>query len=119
MFPSFVLLKKYGQVSEGDTYMHTTTVVDQGLYAVVRHPQYLGYILLSGGFALVTQHWLTALLGIAALAGFYVQAMAEERYCIARLGLSYEHYMRRVPRFNAILGIARTLSGKHHKPDLG
>ena len=113
MFPSFVLFKKYGQVSEGDNYMHTTTVVDQGLYAVVRHPQYLGYMLLSGGFALVTQHWLTVLLGIVALAGFYLQAIAEERHCVANLGSPYEHYMRRVPRFNVLLGIARILSGKN------
>jgi protein-S-isoprenylcysteine O-methyltransferase Ste14 len=119
MFPSFVLLKKYGHVSEGDSYMHTTTVVDQGLYAVVRHPQYLGYMLLSGGFVLVTQHWLSALLGIVAIASFYLQAAAEEQYCATRIGAPYEHYMQRVPRFNAILGIVRTLQKKVVKKDLG
>jgi protein-S-isoprenylcysteine O-methyltransferase Ste14 len=112
MFPSFVLLKKYGHVSEGGSYMHTTTVVDQGLYAVVRHPQYLGYMLLSSGFVLVTQYWLSVLFGIMVLAGFYLQAAAEEQYCAAHMGAPYEHYRQRVPRFNVVRGIARTLSGK-------
>lgn len=116
MFPSFVLFKKYGRVSEGGTYMHTTAVVDQGLYAVVRHPQYLGYMLLSGGFALVTQHWLPVVCGIAAIAGFYLQARAEERYCAAQLGSPYDDYMRRVPRFNVLVGIIRVLSRTRQNP---
>ncbi len=113
MFPPLRLLKQHGHVVEGGNYMRTTTVVDQGLYAVVRHPQYLGYMLLTGGFVLVTQYWLSVLLGLIAITCFYLQAVAEERYCIAHIGAAYEHYQRRVPRFNVILGIIRYLAGNN------
>jgi protein-S-isoprenylcysteine O-methyltransferase Ste14 len=112
MFPPFVLLKRHGRGHDGQSYMHTKTVVDQGLYAVVRHPQYLGYIFLAGGFGLLSWHWLSISLAIMGIAGFYLQAMAEERYCAQRFGAAYEHYLQRVPRFNVVLGIIRLLQPK-------
>jgi protein-S-isoprenylcysteine O-methyltransferase Ste14 len=34
-----------GGAPEGESLVHTTVLVDSGVYAVVRHPQYLGFIL--------------------------------------------------------------------------
>jgi len=36
-----------GGVKEGESYVKTTRLVDESLYAVVRHPQYLGGILVQ------------------------------------------------------------------------
>jgi len=89
--------------------MDTKAVADRGLYALVRHPQYLGYILLFSGFSLLSGHWATYLIAAAGIAVLYAQTVAEEHVCQTRLGPAYRDYMARVPRFNLILGLWRYL----------
>jgi protein-S-isoprenylcysteine O-methyltransferase Ste14 len=109
IFAPFCLLTKHGGVADGQTYVRARIVVDQGLYAITRHPQYLGYIFLACGFALLSQHWVAVLLAAVGATFFHLQAVREERYCLVQLGEHYEQYLRRVPRFNFILGIVRLL----------
>jgi len=106
IFWPFYLLARHGGKS-APTYMQASVVVDRGLYAVVRHPQYLGYILLACGFALLSQHTVSVLLTIIAAVLFYAQAVQEEGACLAKFGDPYAQYCRRVPRFNVILGLFR------------
>lgn len=108
-FPPFLLLSKYGKVEEGKSYMHTTTIVDRNLYAVVRHPQYLGYILLVLGFVLISQNWIILLLGGLSVTLFYLHSLREENFCARQFGEAYTEYMKRVPRFNFLSGIIRLL----------
>ncbi|UCC72996.1 MAG: isoprenylcysteine carboxylmethyltransferase family protein [Gemmatimonadota bacterium] len=110
--PPFFLLKKHGRVEEGRSFVYTTGVVDRGVYGIVRHPQYLGYILLALGFALRTQNIVTWALGAVAVAFFYLHALTEERFCAGQLGSEYAAYMSRVPRFNFILGLFIYLRSK-------
>jgi len=109
IFWPFYLLAKHGKPKDGQTYMQAGIIVDRSLYAITRHPQYLGYSFLACGFALLSQHWVAVLLAAVGATFFYLQAMREERYCLARFGEPYEQYLRRVPRFNFILGIVRLL----------
>jgi protein-S-isoprenylcysteine O-methyltransferase Ste14 len=111
IFAPFYLLTKHGGIKDGQTYMRARIVVDRGLYAITRHPQYLGYIFLACGFALLSQHWVAVLLAVVGATCFYLQAVREERYCIAQLGEPYQQYRRRVPRFNIVLGIMRLPRG--------
>jgi protein-S-isoprenylcysteine O-methyltransferase Ste14 len=108
-WPLYLLTRHGGQA--GPSYMQTATVVDCGLYAIVRHPRYLGYILLACGFALLSQHGMSVLLAVVAAVLFYAQAAAEERACLAGLGEPYARYCRQVPRFNVVLGLLRLLRG--------
>ena len=110
IFAPFFLFRKHGRIEDGGSYMQTRTVVDRGLYSIVRHPQYLGHMLLACGFALLSQHWLVVVLAVVGITAIYVQGVEEERTCRARLGAAYGHYMQRVPRFNIILGVLRVLS---------
>jgi len=103
----FLLLPRHGGVAPGAPYYDTTKVVAIGPYAFVRHPQYLGYILLVLGFALLSQHLLTALLSAIAIGTLWVHTIWEERQCERRLGDEYRAYARRVPRFNLLLGLVR------------
>jgi len=107
IFWPFYLLAKCGETKDGQTYMQAGIVVDRGLYAIVRHPQYLGYTFLACGFALLSQHWVAILLAVVGATCFYLQAAREEKYCLAKFGAAYAQYCRRVPRFNAVLGIIR------------
>lgn len=109
IFAPFLLLSRHGRGQRGATYMQTRTVVERGLYAITRHPQYLGYALLACGFALLSQHWLAVLLAAAGTICFYLQAMQEEAYCLSQLGEPYEQYLGRVPRFDIVLGLIRLL----------
>lgn len=109
IFEPFYILSKHGKRSLGKTYMQAEEVVDSGLYAITRHPQYLGYMLLGCGFALLSTHWAAFLLAIIVASLFRIQAVKEERYCLSRFGEPYAQYLRRVPRFNILLGIRRLL----------
>jgi len=106
-FPPMFTLRRYGRVEEGGSYMATTVLVDRGLFAVVRHPQYLGYMCLTLGFMLLSQRWPTVVVGIAGIVLFRHYAIAEERILGRRFGAGYAEYCRRVPRFNLVLGLAR------------
>ena len=109
IFLPFFSLKKHGRIEDGENYIQTRAAVDQGLYAITRHPQYLGYLFLVCGFALLAQHWVAVLLAVVGATFFYLQAVREERYCLAQLGEPYEQYLGRVPRFNFILGIVHLM----------
>jgi protein-S-isoprenylcysteine O-methyltransferase Ste14 len=112
IFSPFYLLTRHGGTKGERSYMQAGKVVDQGLYAIARHPQYLGYILLGSGFALLSQHWAAVLLAVIGATFFYLQAIWEERYCLAQYGEPYAQYLQRVPRFNIIFGILRILQGR-------
>ncbi|ALK99681.1 isoprenylcysteine carboxyl methyltransferase [Massilia sp. WF1] len=70
-----------------------------GLYGVVRHPQYTGIMLAVFGQIV---HWPTVitLALFPAIVLVYVRlARKEEQDMIARFGAAYQEYMRQVPRF--------------------
>lgn len=70
-----------------------------GPYAYVRHPQYVGFILVMLGF-LVQWPTLLTLAMFPVLVWMYVRlGKAEEREAIAAFGERYRRYATRVPRF--------------------
>lgn len=108
----FVHLGRYGGRRAGGSYMDTTRVADKGVYGVVRHPQYLGYILLTWGFALLTPHGATLGLALLGTAGYAAQARVEEAALGALHGDAYRLYAARVPRFNLVAGVWRRFRGR-------
>ena len=107
-WPMFTL-RRYGRAQPGENYMQATTVVDHGLYTVVRHPQYLGYMCLNVTFMLISPYWLIILVASVAIMLFYLYALQEEERLIKKFGRAYQEYMSRVPRFNIIGGLVRTV----------
>jgi protein-S-isoprenylcysteine O-methyltransferase Ste14 len=100
-------LRKYGRLEKGKSYLNTSVVVDRALHSVVRHPQYLAYLLFSAGFVLTSQNCFIVLLGALAITFFYLHAIDEEKFCRKKFGEGYERYAKGVPRFNLPLGIIR------------
>jgi protein-S-isoprenylcysteine O-methyltransferase Ste14 len=73
-------------------------LVVSGAYAHVRHPIYLGIVVLLAGYTLAWSNWTLALVvGLLALGYFEGKARAEERWLVARYP-GYAAYMRRVKR---------------------
>jgi len=102
-------LKKKGGVQKGKSYVHTTKLVDTGIYSIVRHPQHLSGLLLIVSLALLSQHWLSIIAGTIAFLTLYIDILRADTGCIKKFGEDYKYYMKRVPRFNFILGIFRKL----------
>jgi protein-S-isoprenylcysteine O-methyltransferase Ste14 len=70
-----------------------------GIYAYVRHPQYVGFILVMFGFLLQWPTLLTLAM-FPVLVFMYVHlARTEERQALAEFGADYERYMRDVRGF--------------------
>lgn len=115
IFWPMVVLHHHGGAPHGSRYMEATRVVTRGPYALVRHPQYLGYMILNVTFMLVAQHWLVFLPGALALTLFYLQARREEAQLVEAFGTAYGAYTHCVPRFNLALGLARFMVRERSK----
>ena len=99
--------RKKGGVRRGKSYIHTTKLVDTGIYSIVRHPQFLTFMLWAVAGVLLFQHWIVVLLGIPIFPLTYVDLIRADRDAIERFGDDYKAYMKKVPRANFLLGIIR------------
>jgi protein-S-isoprenylcysteine O-methyltransferase Ste14 len=79
-------------------------VVRTGIYAHVRHPRYLSYMLMLVSMALLTGTLTIFLLAILNILLYQVLAPLEERELLDQYGLQYEAYRQSVPRFVPRLG---------------
>ena len=97
IFAGFVLLaRSWGILYEAQRRRELAT---SGPYAGVRHPQYLGFVLIMSGFLL---QWptLVTLVMFPILLTMYVRlARREEREVAAEFGEEYASYAKRTPAF--------------------
>jgi protein-S-isoprenylcysteine O-methyltransferase Ste14 len=100
-----IIFKKKGGVSKGDSYINTQKIVTTGLYAIIRHPQYLSFILLSTGITLLHQTWISLLLTGFIILLTYIWTFREDKRLIEKFGDKYSQYKENVPRLNIILGL--------------
>ena len=70
-----------------------------GIYARVRHPQYVGFILVMFGFLLQWPTLLTLAMFPVLTVMYVLLARQEEREALATFGDAYRSYMARVPGF--------------------
>ena len=99
--------RKRGGVRKGKSYIHTTKLVDTGMYSIVRHPQYVSFMLWAIAGMLLFQHWIIILLGIPVFPLTYIDLIKADRDAIERFGDDYKAYMKKVPRANFLEGIIR------------
>ena len=99
--------RKQGRVGKRKSYIHTTKLVDTGIYSIVRHPQYVTFILWAIAGMLLFQHWIIVLLGSPIFPLTYIDLIKADRDAIKKFGDDYKAYMKKVPRANFLLGIIR------------
>ena len=102
-------LRRKGGVKQGKSYIHTTKLVDTGIYAIVRHPQYVTFILWAIAGMLLFQHWIVILLGVPIIPLTYIDLLRADKAAIEKFEDDYKAYMKRVPRANFLLGLIRHL----------
>jgi protein-S-isoprenylcysteine O-methyltransferase Ste14 len=105
-FPRYEL-SKWGDVPDGKSWVNTTKVVDTGIYGIVRHPLYVGWLLDIFALMLISQHLNTFLLGVLPFFSVVYYIILEDRNNHEKFGQSYEEYATRVPMMNLILGAVR------------
>jgi protein-S-isoprenylcysteine O-methyltransferase Ste14 len=89
----------------------TRSLATSGTYSYVRHPQYVGFILVMFGFLLQWPTILTLAM-FPVLVGMYVRlAHQEERDARAQFGAAYDKYASDVPAFFPKAG--RLFGGQH------
>jgi protein-S-isoprenylcysteine O-methyltransferase Ste14 len=103
-----ITFRRKGGVAKGESYMKTTTLVDTGIYAIVRHPQGgTAWLLINLGVMLIAQHWTSMVLGLVSMGLAYADTFKADQGCIEKFGDAYESYVERTPRVNFVAGIIR------------
>ena len=87
-------------------------IVDSGIYGIVRHPMYLGAIVMFFSHIFLSQSWIVAIGTIVAIVCCYLIILSGDERNIEKFGDDYKRYMQKVPRMNLILGIIRLLQQK-------
>jgi protein-S-isoprenylcysteine O-methyltransferase Ste14 len=103
-----IMFPRRGGVPRGKSFPNTTQLVDTGIYAVVRHPQYTGGVYSIFITTLLWfPPWLFLVLGVTGTAVIYLSCKEEDQRLIQQFGDDYLAYMKRVPGMNIFLGIWR------------
>ena len=106
---SFILGVYFVRKSEAVVFSNTEgRVIDTGVYGRVRHPMYLGELLILLGFSIATLSILSFVVWIAFLIFLDRMATYEEKDLTRILGQQYFDYQRRVRKWTPI----RKTSGK-------
>jgi protein-S-isoprenylcysteine O-methyltransferase Ste14 len=85
----------------------TAGLLQTGVYGIVRHPMYVGAILLFSAMVLFLPHWIMLILVAINIIIVYRFMLDGERQNIKKFGAEYRNYMAHVPRANLILGLIR------------
>ena len=110
IFLAMGLLRFTGRVEKGRDFTHTTTMVTNGVYAIVRHPLYLGWLLLYPAVIFLSQNCIVTIIGCLGTTCMFQIARLDDASLIEKFGDSYISYLESVPRLNFITGILNLLN---------
>jgi protein-S-isoprenylcysteine O-methyltransferase Ste14 len=82
-------------------------LVENGMYAIVRHPEFLSHLLIIIGLVCITQRLVSLTIGVLMTILLWLAMRGEEKTDIEKFGHAYADYMKKVPRINLLAGIAR------------
>ena len=88
------------------------SLVEGGIYALVRHPEFLGHILIISALAIISQHWISLTIGAILIILLLFAIAEEEKRNIEKFGSAYRDYMKRVPRLNLLIGLIRRMHSR-------
>ncbi len=86
-------------------------LITDGIYEKVRHPQYLGLILVTLGQLFVWPTIPTAIMWPILTALYYLQAKREEGILLAGFGKEFTEYAGKTPMFIPRIGLPKGLQG--------
>lgn len=84
-----------------------STLFVNGIYGIVRHPMYLGAMIMFLSHPFMIQHWIIVISSLVAIICMYLIILSGEERSLEKFGAEYNRYMLAVPRINFFLGIIR------------
>jgi protein-S-isoprenylcysteine O-methyltransferase Ste14 len=94
---SFRLLKQYFTYSVSK--VENQELIEKGFYKVIRHPGYLGQILIFMGISIALSNWLSVIVMLfPILIGYMNRIRVEEKFMIEHMGDKYSDYQKRTKK---------------------
>jgi len=88
----------------------TSHVVDSGIYGIVRHPMYLGAMVMFFSHIFFGQNWIVVISTVIAIMCCYFIIKSGDQRNIEKFGEDYKIYMQKVPGMNFFAGIVRLIN---------
>lgn len=84
-------------------------VIDSGIYGIVRHPMYLGGMIMFLSHAFFGQNLIVIMITAVGIGCCYFLILSGDQRNVDKFGEEYVCYMKRVPRMNLVSGLARLI----------
>jgi protein-S-isoprenylcysteine O-methyltransferase Ste14 len=93
------ILKLKQQFTYTVTKIENHVLIETGLYKIIRHPGYLGQLIIFLGISTSLSNWLSILLMIIpVLLGYLNRINVEEKFMIEQMGQKYLEYQKRTKK---------------------
>ena len=92
-----------------------SNIVDSGIYSIIRHPMYLGAMIMFFSHIFLGQNLIVAIGTTVAIVCCYLIILSGDERNIEKFGDGYKRYMQKVPRINFVLGIIRLLRNRFER----
>ena len=89
--------------------------IDSGVYGVVRHPMYIGGMVMFFSHVFFGQNLIVVISTIIAIVCCYLMILSADQRNLEKFGDDYKRYMQKVPRMNFLLGSIRLLRHRNGK----
>ncbi|MGE5409374.1 MAG: methyltransferase family protein [Clostridiales bacterium] len=74
-------------------------IIEKGFYKFIRHPGYLGQLLIFTGISISLSNWLAVILMLlSTLIGYLNRIRVEEKFLIEQIGIKYSDYQMRTKK---------------------
>jgi protein-S-isoprenylcysteine O-methyltransferase Ste14 len=94
---SILILKK--QFTYTVTKIENHELIEKGLYKYIRHPGYLGQLIIFTGISASLSNWLSIILMfVPVFLGYSYRIIVEERFMLAQMGEKYTDYQKRTKK---------------------
>lgn len=94
---SILLLKQQFTYTVAEIENHE--LIETGLYKFIRHPGYLGQLIIFLGISASLSNWLSiVLMMIPTLIGYIYRIKTEEKFMIEHMGTKYTNYQKKTKR---------------------
>jgi protein-S-isoprenylcysteine O-methyltransferase Ste14 len=79
--------------------VETQTIITSGLYKFIRHPGYLGQLIIFLGISISMSNWLSIILMMLPVTlGYLYRIKVEEEFMLAQFGENYREYQQRTKK---------------------
>ena len=74
-------------------------LIERGLYKFIRHPSYLGQLIIFTGISISLSNWLSVILMLlSTLIGYMNRIRVEENFMAEQMGVKYSNYQKRTKK---------------------